>query len=296
MNQADPPSTEPSPETRRGRLGRHLRRVFIGAFILDLLLVWARLIHPGWLVGDSQIAEGVLVILGVAATLAAFLGELPAQNLLLASLLIAGISVAADSLTAKAGLPLAGGQHAGISDVSLVWAPPLIRVFEILNSRGLARLVLRPQRQNANYGFWVLGLTVLLAVAFEMNLGPLATFVSGCSSGKPEYALAGWHSTSCLALGVRALAALLTVAVVTPSLIDKRPNSLTAAVGGNRDSVGLFSFWGWASSNFLFLTVATTHGLWLAAMLIAIELLLLIALVLIAESKSGAGRVPERQQ
>ena len=49
----------------------------------------------------------------------------------------------------------------------LPWAVPFVWVAFVLGSRGLARLILRPWRANPEYGWWVIGLTALLATALD---------------------------------------------------------------------------------------------------------------------------------
>src|SRR5205823_11319015 len=67
----------------------------------------------------------------------------------------------------------------------LPWTVPLIWVVAVLNSRGIARLLLRRYRTATNYGLWVLALTVLLAIVFELSFEPFATVVRHYWSWKP---------------------------------------------------------------------------------------------------------------
>ena len=54
---------------------------------------------------------------------------------------------------------------------------PLIWVVVILNSRGVARLILRPWRKIRNYGFWLIGLTAALTMLFDLAFDPFASRV-----------------------------------------------------------------------------------------------------------------------
>src|SRR5260221_13646108 len=54
------------------------------------------------------------------------------------------------------------------------WAAPLLWVVIVLNARGAARLLLRPYRAEQAYGFWLIGLTAVLAMLFDLGLEPFA--------------------------------------------------------------------------------------------------------------------------
>jgi hypothetical protein len=51
---------------------------------------------------------------------------------------------------------------------------PFIWAVAVLNSRGVARLILRPWRKTTKYGLWVIGLACVLTVIFDFNLEPFA--------------------------------------------------------------------------------------------------------------------------
>lgn len=76
------------------------------------------------------------------------------------------------------------------------WAFPAIWTNIVLNSRGVAKLLLRPWRSAKGYGFWLIGLGSLLATVILLPLKPSWIF-----------------------LPFAALLQLLTV----PWLIDKKP-------------------------------------------------------------------------
>ena len=59
------------------------------------------------------------------------------------------------------------------------WPLPLLWVVLVINARGVGRLVMRPWRKTNFYGFWVIGLTCLLVLAFDLGLEPFAVEVKG---------------------------------------------------------------------------------------------------------------------
>ena len=93
----------------------------------------------------------LLLSLATASTIVALLRRLPLQNVLWATLIIAVIGGAAQSLGEITGMPFGPfmfGPKAGPKLFkTLPWAVPLLWVFAILNSRGVARLILRPWRK-----------------------------------------------------------------------------------------------------------------------------------------------------
>jgi uncharacterized membrane protein len=145
-----------------------------GLFLLFLLaagLVWVRLWIPDALFGGAGWPEGALLLIAAGSTLASLSGQVPAQNAVLAAVVLGCAGGAAHLLGALTGVPF--GPYAyhpeNIGQMlfySLPWTVPLIWVVVVLNSRGVARLILRRYRGKPVYGFLVMGLTVFLVVAF----------------------------------------------------------------------------------------------------------------------------------
>ncbi len=110
----------------------------------------------------------MLLLLAAVSTLVALARQLPAQNVLLAAFIIAFIGGAAHGSAQKAGFHLArlcsARKPARKYLDTLPWAMPLLWVVAVLNSRGVARLILRPWRKIRAYGFWLIGLTALLTM------------------------------------------------------------------------------------------------------------------------------------
>ena len=174
---------------------------------------------PGW-------PEALLVFTATLATLAALSRQLPAQNTLLAAVIVAGIGSVSHSLGAATGIPF--GPFTYTTDTGprllnlVAWPIPLLWIVAVLNSRGVARLILRPWRKLRAYGFWLIGLTVVLTVLFDAALEPFAVVVKHywlwqptripfTWSGAPVTNFLGWLITT-----------LLIMAFAAPALIDKR--------------------------------------------------------------------------
>ena len=152
-------------------------------FFATLVLAWMRLWAPAAVLGEASWPDGLLLVMTAATTLASLTRQLPAQNVVLAAIAIGGFAGAVVSLGALTGVPFFGPVVFNPAKIGrllfnpLPWAVPVIWVVAILTSRGVARLVLRPYRQRANYGFGVMGLTVLLVVLLELSFEPYATQV-----------------------------------------------------------------------------------------------------------------------
>lgn len=169
----------------------------------------------------------VLTLLALVTTLVSSARALPVQNVLAAAALIAFIASVAECINAAAGMPFGLRTFAG--DVGptcfgvFPWAVPVIWVVAVLNSRGVARLILRPWRRTSHYGYWVIGVTALLAVLFDLSLEPFAGaaqrfWVWGRPGNMPV-----WHGAPFYNFIGWLVVALLILAFVTPWLINKNP-------------------------------------------------------------------------
>jgi putative membrane protein len=57
------------------------------------------------------------------------------------------------------------------------WVFPFLWVTLLVNSRGVAKLILRPWRRANYYGFWMIGVTSLLVLLLALQLEPFCTLV-----------------------------------------------------------------------------------------------------------------------
>lgn len=219
---------------------------------------------------DTDLPEAWLVLLATVSTLVALARRLPAQNVLLAALIIAGLGGAAQVLGATTGIPFGPvlfGPAAGLKLFGLLpWILPLLWIVAVLNSRGVARLVLRPWRKTRTYGFWLMGLTALFTMLFDCALEPFATHIKHywiwttaggftlTPQGAPVSNPVGWFSVT-----------LLILAFTTPVLINKQLSK--------RRAPDYHSLAVWLGAIVLFGGAAAGHGFWVVVTMDAVILL-----------------------
>jgi uncharacterized membrane protein len=248
------------PASRYASLPQQIHRVFFGLFLLQFLLVWTKLWLPVPWFGKAIWPEGLLLILAAATTLFSLARQLPGENVLLVGIVLASLGGAIHTLGALTAIPF--GPVAYDPDRvgqllfhTLPWAIPFIWLVLVLNSRGVARLILRPWREKPTYGFRLLALTVWLVVLLELGLEPFATVVKGYWSWKPTRLPTDWYGTPWVNFLGWLLSATLVMAFATPGLIRKKPGKLV-------------SFYHplvlWLLLNMLFVTGAAVHQLWTA--------------------------------
>ncbi len=221
-NDPMPPPAENSPRNRSPKLPRFL----LAAFVFSAT-VWLGSIGRVRGLENAGWPAALFVLLALATTLASLARTLPVQNVLAAAAVTAFIASIAEFINAEAAMPF--GQRTFTGDMGLrcfgvlPLAIPAVWVVAILNSRGVARLILRPWRKTSKYGFWVIGVTAVLVVLFDLSLEPFAGaaqpfwiwWTAGnlpSWQGAPFYNFIGWLVVS-----------LLILAFVTPWLINKNP-------------------------------------------------------------------------
>lgn len=254
-------STGPiSPAATRNPL-KTVRQVLLGLFlaIVCLLMAQALISLP---LPASGVWQATALILGVATTLTSLSGQLPLQNVLLATFIIGVISGAIHLLGAITGLPFGPviySRHAGpLLFNSLSWAVPFIWIVALLNSRGVARLILRPWRKLRVYGFWLIGLTTLLTVLFDCGLEPFATRFQHYWLWRSTKIPIDWYGTPLSNFLGWIVTALLVLAFATPSLINKKPA---------RSRPDYHPLIVWIASNVLFIAAALSLHFWPAVAL-----------------------------
>jgi len=246
---------------RSGRFVGLAPKVQRGLFILFLLqftLVWMRLWLPWPLFGHARWPDGLLLVLTTAALLASLVRQLPGQNVMLASVVIALIAGAVQSLGALTAIPF--GPCVYTENIGqqlfhpLPWAMPVVWLAIILASRGVARLMLRPWRKTQTYGFRLIGLTTLLVVLLDVGLEPFATRVQHYWFWNPTKLRFDWYTTPWINFFGWAVTTLLILAFATPSLINKKPMP--------QPPPDYHPLVVWLLFNFLFATGAAVHQLW----------------------------------
>ena len=204
----------------------HWLSIFLlaAAFLFTLITVIQK--------SDSNRPEALLLVLATFSTLVALNRRLPLQNVLLVAFIIALIGGVAHTIGAKSGIPFGSfmfGPNGGQKIFNtLPWAIPLLWIVAVLNSRGVARLVLRPWRKLRTYGVWLIGLTATLTMFFNCALEPFAahakhywiwtsTNLSITPHGAPLINSVGWFVVT-----------LLMLAFATPVLINKQLSKRSA--------------------------------------------------------------------
>jgi uncharacterized membrane protein len=224
------PATPKNP-TASVNAGKLLARFYwLSTFLLAIAFL-STLIAVGTK-ADFNCPEALLLLLAAASTLVALARQLPSQNVLLAAIIIALIGGAAHLLGAKSGIPFGafmfGPDAGGKLFDTLPWTMPLLWIVAVLNSRGVARLILRPWRKIRAYGFWLIGLTALLTMLFDCALEPFAAHTkhywiwtannfSLTPHGAPLANFVGWF-----------IVTVLILAFATPVLINKQLSKRSA--------------------------------------------------------------------
>lgn len=244
-------------EHRRPAMAGVIHRCTFLLFLACAAAVGASLL---WVAGLEKSTEVFLPVLALATTVFALARSLPAQNVVAATVGVLFISSVAQILGAKTGIPFGryfytetlGAQLLGV----VPWPLPLLWTAVILNSRGVARLIMRPWRKTEKYGLWVLGLACLLTVVFDAGLEPFAV-ARGWWIWRTPKGLPVWYSMPLVNFLGRAVVTLITLAAVTPWLINKKPSRQSPA-----DYHPLIV---WALLNLLAAAGNAAHQLWWAA-------------------------------
>ncbi len=211
--------------------------------------------QPGW-------PEALLILLAATGTITALARQLPLQNVLLAAFVIALVGGAVHALGVTMEIPFGPfqfGVDAGPQLFkTLPWAMPVIWVIAVLNSRGVVRLILRPWRKIRSYGFWLIGLTAVLTMLFDLALDPFASRVKHYWLWMPTKFPLTWQGAPLVNFFSWAAVTLLMLALVTPALINKNPA---------RRVPDFHPLAVWLGAILLFGIASTEHGMWLSVAL-----------------------------
>ncbi len=250
-----------SPSSQAGWL-RLRQWVASGLALASWLLVLATLVVPLRLPGKPGWPEAVLVLATTLATMVSLTRQLPLQNVLLAATVIAFVGAGIHALGAATQIPFGPFtylEEAGPTIFGTVaWPMPFLWVMAILNSRGVARLILRPWRKLRSYGFWLIGVTAALTLLFDVALEPFATTVKHYWVWHPTRLPMTWGGAPMTNFFGWALTALLILAFATPALIDKRQQRSTHRPPDYHPLAT------WLLTMMLFAVGAATKQLWLA--------------------------------
>ncbi len=188
-----------------------------------LPLVFLLLFGIGWVVGmlfSSLTPSGLVVYFAFLLALSLIMAivdlykSLPAQNIISVVGLAIFVSVLIEIVNAKTRLPLGQSDWLNMFGPPLFhllrWPVPFIVITNLLNSRGVARLVMSSWRNRNNYGLLSFGLTALLMALSNLGIEQFETVNL-------------WF-----ALGIHTLIAAVMLVVVTPWLIVKKPAPIPA--------------------------------------------------------------------
>lgn len=218
--------------TATGRLTRLALQFASGLALLAwLLVVWQTCSNQA-LPGKAGWPEALLLVAASSATLLALARQLPGQNVLLAATIIGCIGSIAHLVCAKTAIPFGPLQFTATGPTlfdALPLAMPLLWIAVVLNSRGVARLMLRPWRKLRSYGFWLIGITTLLTVLFVLALEPFAVRANHYWLWLPTKFPLTWYGMPLTNLLGWALTTLLILAFATPPLINKQQRSRKSA-------------------------------------------------------------------
>jgi uncharacterized membrane protein len=197
-------------------------------FTLTLAAAAATFFNPA---GTASSVDALLILCATASSISALARQLPLQSVLFAAFVTALIGGTAHGLSARTGLPfgpLTFGETAGPKLFNTVpWTVGMLWIIAIFNSRGVARLMLRPWRRMKTYGFWLMGLTAALALVFDFALEPFAR-AKHLWLWLPTKIPVTWHGASPLSFLGWMFVSLLILAIIMPYLIRKQPGSNSA--------------------------------------------------------------------
>ncbi len=199
--------------------------VFI-AFLVCFAVVGVALLLGVSFSEDWRWLEGLFWLLAAATSLFGLARRLPGQNMLMAATLITAMAFIILVVGEKTRVPFGpraytdalGGKILGVP-----WPMPLLWLVVVINSRGVARLILRPWRKTTYYGFWVIGLACMLAVLFDAGLEAFATRAKHYWFWETHANAPGWYSAPWVNFLGWFVTALGILAFTTPWLVNKQP-------------------------------------------------------------------------
>ena len=201
------------------------------------------------------VVEGAMVVLLTLVTLTGAARQLPLQNVIPAGATIAGMALAA-LLLAPFGFPLGPVSYPEVMGPRLLgivpWTVPLLFLIKILNSRGVARLIVYGGKPPFGRGWRVLLLAIGLSLLQD---GILQTFATGpgaawkwpADEGSTRWLAAPWSHYF-----AEAVFTGLSLVAITPWLINKHP--------GPPRPLSHYPLGVWLSVTFSLAFVSGAHG------------------------------------
>ncbi len=219
----------PSRDKPAPAIGEKMKGAAYWAAALFFAGVLALAVTKSLALADISWLETLLLVAALVGAVAALARQLPFFNVLFAAIVVALAGGGVSALDARTGIPFGAviyAQKAGTKLFNLLpWAVPLIWPVAILNSRGVARLILRPWRKTKAYGFRLIGLAAALTAVFDFAFEPFATRAKHYWFWEPTALPLTWLGAPLVDFLSWALVAVLILAFVTPLLINKKPRS-----------------------------------------------------------------------
>jgi uncharacterized membrane protein len=247
------------------------QRALLGLFVLTIGLAILRTFLSLQLPMTDGAWDAIVLSLALVSTLVSLAGQLPTQNVLLATVIIGIIGGAIHILGAFTGIPFGPvnyTSHGGpMMFNALPWFMPFLWIIAILNSRGVARLILRPWRKLRIYGYWLIGITTVLTLILTLGLEPFATHLRHYWLWTPTKLPVNWYGTPLSDFLGWLVATLLILAFSTPSLMKKKPT---------KSFPEYHPLIVWFSMNLLFIASAFSQHLLMAALASSVACLAVI--------------------
>jgi len=136
----------------------------------------------------------------------------------------------------------------------LPWPIPLLWVVIVLNSRQVARLILRRWQNLPGRGLWTVGLASLLAVALDLGLEPFASEVRQFWNWRTSATELVWHGVAWYHFPACVIVTCLILITTFPWLIDKRRTG--------HFPVNFQPLATWLAVDILLSATNAAHGLW----------------------------------
>ncbi len=237
-------------------------RILCGLTAFCCALVVTNLLAPGWMPGKRGWPETLLLLTATAATGLWMARQLPGQNVLLAGALIGVTGAGLHGLSGATAVPFGPLNYTiwiGSRFLELFpWPVPLLWIVAVLNSRGVARLILRPWRKLKNYGLWLIGLTAVLTMLFDLALEPFLTGKNEFWLWQPTKFPWTWHGMPLVNSFAWLGTTILVLAFATPALIGKKQRP-------SKSPPDYFPLMLWLALMSVCGVGAATGGLWSAA-------------------------------
>lgn len=186
------------------------------------LTITGRELPPAW-----RWADGAFWFLAAATSVAGLARWMPAQNALAAGGILGGFGALVEMVGTGTGFPFGQyeyTQRLGYKIVeSVPWPVLFYWIAILLNSRGVARLVLRPWRRTEYYGFWVIFLSAFLSTWLALGAEPFFVHAAVYKNWTGRASAWNWHSVPWTFFLAWPVVSALALAFVTPWLVLKAP-------------------------------------------------------------------------